>query len=85
MTTVAERVITLAASLDDTGRPTSPISVRATRETLRRSFKPEKRGGPLMCGAHEVIPVQFANPEPEQLDIEGECNADHHEDGDNLG
>jgi len=79
MVTIVERVARLADSLDATGRPYSEIRVKATRETLRKAFKPEKRGGPLMCGRHVVTPLQFANPEPGQMDIEGEQNADDHE------
>lgn len=78
MVTVAERVETLARALDDSGRSGSEIRVKATRETLRRTFKPEKRGGPLMCGGHEVVPVATVDPEPEQVDIEDFCNADDH-------
>lgn len=75
MVTIAERVETLARALDDSGRSDSEIRVKATRETLRRTFKPEKRGGPLMCGSHQVTPISVVDPEPGQMDIEGECNA----------
>ena len=78
MVTIAERVETLARALDDSGRTDSEIRVKATRETLRRTFKPIKRGGDLMCGGHIVTPVATVDPAPEQVDIEDLCNADDH-------
>jgi TPP-dependent trihydroxycyclohexane-1,2-dione (THcHDO) dehydratase len=70
MKTTAKCVEDLARHFDENGKPEQPITVNATREYMRRFFKPEKRGGVLLCGRHEVYCRGFPCPEPEQLDIE---------------
>lgn len=71
MKTTAKCVEDLARHFDEVGKPEQPIVVNATRAYMRRFFKPQKRGGELLCGSHEVRCRGFADPEPEQLDIEG--------------
>jgi len=70
MKSTAKCVEDLARHFDETGKPDQPITVNATREYMRKFFKPEKRGGPLMLRGHEVRVRGFANPAPAQLDIE---------------
>ncbi len=57
--------------LDQNGSGDAPISVNATRATLmRHGFKPEKRGAPLMYGAHQILPEQApAAADEEQTEI----------------
>lgn len=55
MTTI-EKIKAIAETLDASGRPAAPITVRSRREYLMRiGLKPEKRGGPILVGAHHVI------------------------------
>lgn len=75
--TIAEFVEQIAAALDAAGNQQAPIKVIGTREYLRDKFPPAKRGGPLLCGEHELVlagrpgkPAALANldlfPEQEQ-------------------
>jgi hypothetical protein len=55
MKTTAEAVRAIAEAYDAAGKPEHPITTRSSRSYMRRLFKPEKRGGALMCGKHEVV------------------------------
>lgn len=70
MKTTAQCVQDLARHFDENGKPEQPITVNASREYMRRFFKPAKRGGVLLCGTHEVRVRGFVDPEQEQIDIE---------------
>jgi hypothetical protein len=70
MKTTAQCVQDLARHFDENGKTDQPIVVHASRDYMRRFFKPAKRGGVLLCGAHEVRCRGFIDPAPEQVDIE---------------
>lgn len=70
MKSTAKCVEGLARHFDETGKPDAPIVVNASRDYMRKFFKPQKRGGVLLCRGHEVHCRGFVDPEPEQLDIE---------------
>lgn len=55
--TTARQVELVAETLDSQGKDEAPIVVTATRATLRATFPPTKRGGPLRCGKHELVLV----------------------------
>lgn len=55
MTNTFRQVQLLADFWDQKGQPDKPITVRGTRAHLRKRFKPQKRGGVLRCGAHELV------------------------------
>lgn len=55
--TTARQVELVAETLDSQGKDEAPIVVTATRGTLRATFPPAKRGGPLRCGKHELVLV----------------------------
>ncbi|MFK3647934.1 hypothetical protein ACI2IY_05780 [Lysobacter enzymogenes] len=69
--TIAEFVEQIAATLDAAGNQQAPIKVVGTREYLRDKFPPTKRGGPLLCGEHElVLATRPGKPSPLQnLDL----------------
>jgi len=54
MTTTARQIKLLAETLDQQGKADAPIEVIGTRANLRKAFPPEKRGGSLRCGSHEL-------------------------------
>lgn len=60
--TIAERIQVLAETLDASGKADAPITVIGTRANLRRHFKPEKRGGQLRVGQHQLVLVPRARP-----------------------
>lgn len=60
MSRTERQIRLLAATLDSQGKADQPITVIGTRAYLRRSFKPMKRGGQLMCGAHPLRLVKRA-------------------------
>lgn len=53
-TTIHDQIVRIASVLDSQGKADAPIAVQANRATLRAVFKPEKRGGPLRYGRHEL-------------------------------
>lgn len=68
-----EHIRKIANYLDETGKADAAIEVRASRRTLVPLFKPDKRGGDLRIGGHQIIPRQIGRePEPENLDWIGE-------------
>lgn len=70
--TIARNVRLLAETLDQQGKADVPIAVVSTRRTLRPEFPPEKRGGPLRVGQHEIVcvPRTFGDA-PQNLDWVG--------------
>jgi hypothetical protein len=50
-----ERISDLASFLDSQHKADQAINVRGSRSYLRQWFKPAKRGGPLLVGAHELV------------------------------
>lgn len=62
MTNTARQIRLLAETLDYQGKVDTPIVVIGTRPNLRPEFKPCKRGGPLMCGGHELRLVKRERP-----------------------
>lgn len=77
MTTTARQIRLLAETLDQQGKVDAPIVAIGTRAFLRPEFKPAKRGGPLMCGTHEVQLVKRASKVELQnfdwLEESGQC------------
>lgn len=70
MKPISEIIRAHAALLDSQRKQAVPIRVRASRATLRKYFKNEKRGAPLFCGEHQLIPVRDAvELTPNQVDF----------------
>lgn len=53
----------VAALLDSQGKSECQITVIGSREYLRPCFPPLVRGGPLMCGKHEIVLLERAKPQ----------------------
>lgn len=54
MNATARQVRLLAEVLDQQGRVDAPIVVIGSRAHLRPEFPARTRGGPLVCGTHEL-------------------------------
>ena len=50
-----KKIELLAAHLDGAGKPSAAIQVRYSRKYLRRFFRAQYRGGPLMANGHPLI------------------------------
>jgi hypothetical protein len=60
-----EKVMRLAAQLTNSGKTGHAIRTHVTRGyLLRLGFRPEKRGGVLMCFSHPVLPKTFPTSMP---------------------
>lgn len=68
-TTVVAQVVRIAGVLDQQGKPTAPITVAATRQTLRKAFKSEKRGGALKIGEHELVLTPAPRRDPNTVEM----------------
>lgn len=68
-TNVVERIVSLAGVLDSQGKTAAPIAIAATRQTIKKTFKPEKRGGPCFFGSHELVPMPAGRRDPDTVEM----------------
>lgn len=70
MKTTEQVVKDLASYLDMIGKPEADITVRTTRQTLRKAFgKKAPRGADLYCGQHKLSAVKPDQILPHQPDL----------------
>jgi hypothetical protein len=64
MKTAKQLITDLATFLNQQGRPSEKITVRGSRNYIRRQFPKKARGGPAFVGEHEIIIVPATKAQP---------------------